>query len=640
MNNLKTFLSTHEYYEDFSILFDDKYVKLLETYMNLHEHITLVWGGPSIYQLAYTGLCNLEDHLYKSHIMHHCFTKYRHKNMSNILCTLRPLSTSLVNLENYLNIQKQSNNWGDYELDKYKVTMKRINTQKVRTIRFNNLTIHLLSISDNIHYLDQILEHKYKHQILKGHSERKALENEVLDFYNIKFNNKPSFSIVQSPSADTHGPTPPGPSPTPPPGPSPTPSDPRRLIPRLVTYVDSRGISWSTPPLVNAGPTEYTDIMCSFFLPSSDAGKDFAEIVLNPNPVFGGKAWIDLMQNAGKRVMVSSGGATDLPTSASYFTTHEPVALAKHLADLIKAVKIDGIDIDWEDDWSNSNPGLTGYGAPTTREIGSGPAVQWLITLTKELRNNLPYPDYTITHAPQAPYFNIGYHKVWYAIKDDNNIDWFNVQFYNQGPYYIDEESLVDCNAMVINPSSPSACMTWNGSISNVQCASGCKPMPTGKSGNSKCLGYSPSPPCSLDTHPKSIPANKIVVGKPVKQGDGNSGIVAPDKLLTLLKTGIAKFPALGGVMGWQWGSDTDGSWAKTLRSAWPDAPAPPPPTPLPAPTPPPAPSPAPTPPPPSPKPKCPCPGCNKACCHGNVNCEIGNWNPTTCSAPYGTWCP
>lgn len=37
--------------------------------------------------------------------------------------------------------------------------------------------------------------------------------------------------------------------------------------------------------------------------------------------------------------------------------------------------------IDWEDDYSNNNPGLTGYGE--TRAAGSGPAVPWLITLTQ-----------------------------------------------------------------------------------------------------------------------------------------------------------------------------------------------------------------------------------------------------------------
>ena len=584
MSDLQTFLSTHEYSEDFSILFEDKYVKQLKTYMNIHKDITLVWGGPCTYQVAYTGFCNLEDHLYKSHIIHNCFTKYLHKNMSNISCKLKSFSSSLVDLENHLNNQKLLNNWGDYELGKYEVTMERINAQKPKTVTYKNLTIHLLSISHCIHYLDQILEHKYKHQILKGHLHHKVLESEVLDFYNIKFNNKPSFSIAYTASAEIPA------TPTPAPA-TPTPPDDSRSIPRLVIYVDSRGISWSTPPLVNAGPTEYTDIICSFFLPSSGSATDFASIVLNPNPAYGGKAWIATMHQAGKRVMVSSGGATDLPTSASYFTTHEPLALAKNIADQIKAVGIDGIDIDWEDDWSNTNPGLTGYGAPTARGIGIGPAVQWLITLTTQLRNNLPYPRYTITHAPQAPYINIGYNKVWKGIYTNNYLDWFNMQFYNQGSHYIDDKSLVDCN--IIPPPAPggatpvSACPTWNGSITDINCAAGCT-----------------SPTCP-DTCPNTdqstkIPAYKIIVGKPVKLGDGNSGIVSPDDLVKLLKAGVAKFPYLGGAMGWQWASDMDGSWAKTLKTAFPPSRLPPP-TPPPGPTPPPAPSPAPTPPPPTP---------------------------------------
>jgi hypothetical protein len=119
------------------------------------------------------------------------------------------------------------------------------------------------------------------------------------------------------------------------------------------------------------------------------------------------------MHSAGKRILISAGGATDTPTSASYFTSHEPVALAKTIANAIKAAGVDGVDLDWEDDWSNSNPGLTGYGAAATRRVGGGPAVQWLITLTKELRKHLPRPRYTITHAPQAPYFDIGYAAVY-----------------------------------------------------------------------------------------------------------------------------------------------------------------------------------------------------------------------------------
>ena len=62
MSELKTFLSTHEYSDDFSILFEDKYVIQLEKHMKLNNHITLIWGGPLIYQLAYTGFCELKDY--------------------------------------------------------------------------------------------------------------------------------------------------------------------------------------------------------------------------------------------------------------------------------------------------------------------------------------------------------------------------------------------------------------------------------------------------------------------------------------------------------------------------------------------------------------------------------------------------
>jgi chitinase len=234
---------------------------------------------------------------------------------------------------------------------------------------------------------------------------------------------------------------------------------------------------------VNAGPTDYTDLIVSFFLPSTGKPTDFAATVLNPDPAYGAKAWVDSMHSAGKRVLISAGGATDTPTSASYFTSHEPVALAKTIADLIKAAGVDGVDLDWEDDWSNSNPGLTGYGPSNTRTVGGGPAVKWLVTLTQELRKHLPRPRYSITHAPQAPYFDIGYAEVYKGCGAD--IDWFNVQFYNQGPVYITKESLVDQTVMPINPKSPSANMTWDGSIADIVA--------------------------------HGIPAHKIVVGKPVQ---------------------------------------------------------------------------------------------------------------------------
>jgi hypothetical protein len=35
------------------------------------------------------------------------------------------------------------------------------------------------------------------------------------------------------------------------------------------------------------------------------------------------------------------------------------------------------------------------------------------------------------------------------------------------------------------------------------------------------------------------------------------------------LQYAVSKYPTLGGVMGWQWGSDTTGGWVKTLKGGF-----------------------------------------------------------------------
>jgi len=78
--------------------------------------------------------------------------------------------------------------------------------------------------------------------------------------------------------------------------------------------------------------------------------------------------------------------------------------------------------LDWEDNAAMEN--------------GTGEA--WLIECTKELRRHLPVGQYIITHAPQAPYFtgknrypNGGYTRINTEV--GYLIDWYNIQFYNQG---------------------------------------------------------------------------------------------------------------------------------------------------------------------------------------------------------------
>ena len=110
---------------------------------------------------------------------------------------------------------------------------------------------------------------------------------------------------------------------------------------------------------------------------------------------------------------MSAFGSTNNPTPLN------PITVATNLATFVIENKFDGVDIDYEDNAAMEN--------------GSG--VQWLIDFTTKLRSLLP--GYIITHAPQGPYFKSefypqkGYVGVHEAV--GSMIDFYNVQFYNQG---------------------------------------------------------------------------------------------------------------------------------------------------------------------------------------------------------------
>jgi chitinase len=67
-----------------------------------------------------------------------------------------------------------------------------------------------------------------------------------------------------------------------------------------------------------------------------------------------------------------------------------------------------------------------------------GSAEKWLVDFTKALRAKLPQPKYIITHAPLAPWFSAEKYKSGAYLTVDKQvgsmIDWYNLQFYNQGP--------------------------------------------------------------------------------------------------------------------------------------------------------------------------------------------------------------
>ncbi|KAJ3075539.1 hypothetical protein HDU98_007785 [Podochytrium sp. JEL0797] len=220
------------------------------------------------------------------------------------------------------------------------------------------------------------------------------------------------------------------------------------------------------------------------------------------------------LQAAGKKVMVSAYGGGINPTTDG----RNAVSDAQSLAAYVKASGLDGVDVDWEDS------GSLGHGGEA-----------WLIALTQELRKQLPSPRYLISHAPQAPYFdNTGkvYPSGAYLAVDKavgNLIDFYNVQFYNQGtPSYETCETLLfsdDPNSWVFG--------------TNV-------------------FGIAAS----------GIPLNKIVIGKPVtaEGTGGGTGYMSPALLQSCLKQAGAK-GWNAGAMGWRYGLDSQGQWAETLTA-------------------------------------------------------------------------
>jgi chitinase len=216
------------------------------------------------------------------------------------------------------------------------------------------------------------------------------------------------------------------------------------------------------------------------------------------------------LNKAGIKVMVSAFGSTEQPTTAG----KNPTSTAKTLAAWVKKYGLDGIDIDYED--------LTSFDNGTGGE-------QWLIQLTKTLRDELPSPQYIITHAPVAPWFATGgrwrggrYLAVNKAV--GSLIDWYNVQFYNQGA-----SAYTSCETIFT------------------------------KSGGAW-------PETSVfEMNKNGVPLSKIVVGKPAGPSDATNGYVAPASLGKCVKAAVAK-GWKGGVMSWEY-PRADAAWIKAARA-------------------------------------------------------------------------
>jgi len=226
------------------------------------------------------------------------------------------------------------------------------------------------------------------------------------------------------------------------------------------------------------------------------------------------KAWIDIYHAHGIKVLVSAFGSTDFPTSRGV----DPVQCGKNLAQFVIANQLDGVDLDWEDNDA----------------MNAGKGEDWLISITKTLRELLPQGKYIISHAPQAPYFmgkpqypNGGYLTVDAAVGD--LIDFYNVQFYNQGT---------------------SAYSTYNTLFQQTD-------------GWAKGTSV-------MEMEHAGIPLSRILIGKPITQGDAsNTGYIPVGTFRSILQQAMSSIQWKGGFMGWQFKSDTDGSWSHQLASVF-----------------------------------------------------------------------
>ncbi|KAK4689927.1 hypothetical protein P7C73_g190, partial [Tremellales sp. Uapishka_1] len=223
--------------------------------------------------------------------------------------------------------------------------------------------------------------------------------------------------------------------------------------------------------------------------------------------------------DAGIALMVSAFGATgswngagcepyangttipDSPTSNGA----DPTETAQNLAAWVKQYGLDGVDIDYED----------------LSAMNGGSAEAWLITFQTELRKQLPSP-YLISHAPVAPWFTSAdayaagaYVKVHQETGD--GIDFYNVQFYNQGSIY------EDCTTLITESGGD-----WpSTSVFEINSYAG-------------------------------VPLEKIVIGKPLDSGAADSGYMSASDLASCVSQATSK-GWNAGVMFWEWTTEAPG---------------------------------------------------------------------------------
>ncbi|KAA1470315.1 glycoside hydrolase family 18 protein [Dentipellis sp. KUC8613] len=281
--------------------------------------------------------------------------------------------------------------------------------------------------------------------------------------------------------------------------------------PHFVAYSDE-WISGENGPPATSSIKGFNTFILSFLLRSgaADQALEWTEISASQRSTIKSQ-----YASAGIKLLVSAFGSTDAPTSAGA----DPVATANTMAAWVKQYDLDGIDVDYED--FNAFDG------------SSGSAIPWLESFTKQLRTQLPQGQYILTHAPVAPWFepNVWSGGGYLAIDQSvgSLIDWYNVQFYNQG-----SSEYTDCNSLLT---------TSNGQYPNS---------------------------ALFQIAANGVSLNKLVIGKPGNSGDADTGYIAPSTLATCVQQAKNQGWSAG-VMTWEY-PDAGASWISTVRSlSWPE---------------------------------------------------------------------